>query len=128
MRYLICFVLMAALGSLTVTGAAQAQEEAEFTANREDIVRLLGQIPDYAPIREELMTLGFEGENLELAVSHAELVYRDPILAGHIADQVIAAFLDPDTAPMAGGLIWPLVERGKNALAKVVEFHKALSM
>lgn len=112
MRPLICLALVSALwiGASPLPG--YAQNTGDFEPNRADIVRLLGQIPDYAPIREELISLGFKDENLELAVSHAELVYRDPILAGHIADQVITAFLDPGNAQIAGGLIWPMVERG----------------
>lgn len=112
MRKLRGFTLATMLWITVGASFALAQDSAELTPNKQDIVRLLGQIPDYAPIREELMTFGFEGENLELAVAHAELVYRDPVLAGHVADQVIAAFFDPENAPMAGGLIWPLVERG----------------
>ncbi|MEM6578252.1 MAG: hypothetical protein AAF678_07155 [Pseudomonadota bacterium] len=117
MRFLISFAARFALWLLAATGPALAQSNGELTPNKSDIVRLLGQIPDFAPIREELMALGFEGENLELAVAHAELVYRDPVLAGHVADQVIAAFLDPENVPLAGGLIWPLVERGLGHLS-----------
>ncbi|MEM7074902.1 MAG: hypothetical protein AAF484_07435 [Pseudomonadota bacterium] len=94
------------------SASAVAQAQSEITPNRDDIIRLLGQIPDVAPIREELQELGYEGENLDLAVAQAELVYRDPVLAGFIADQVIVAFLEPERVGEAGGLLWPLVERG----------------
>ena len=100
MRILTLFVTLA---FLAFGGHSLAQDDIELKPNRADIVRLLGQVPDFAPIREELTALGFEGENLELAVAHAELVYRDPVLAGHVADQVIAAFLDPETVAIAGG-------------------------
>ncbi|MEM9844277.1 MAG: hypothetical protein AAF965_05710 [Pseudomonadota bacterium] len=116
MRFLISIVLMTALWT-SASALADAQEREEIKPNRADIIRLLGQIPDFAPIREELIALGFEGENLELAVAHAELVYRDPVLAGHVADQVIAAFLDPESVPATGGLIWPLVELGLGHLS-----------
>ncbi len=112
MRFLISFAILATLWWSAGMGFALAQDRDELKPNKADIVRLLGQIPDFAPIREELIALGFEGENLELAVAHAELVYRDPVLAGHVADQVIAAYFDPENVTMAGGLIWPLVERG----------------
>ncbi|MEM6481410.1 MAG: hypothetical protein AAF681_06150 [Pseudomonadota bacterium] len=123
-RLLICLALMSAFWIGAGTRPGLAQDAGEFEPNRADIVRLLGEVPDYAPIREELIALGFEGENLELAVSHAELVYRDPVLAGHVADQVISAFLDPGNAQVAGGLIWPMVERGLGHLnARELRFY-----
>lgn len=87
-------------------------QETDIKADRAEIIRLLGQLPDITPIREELQAVGFKGANLELAVKQAELIYRDPVLAGHVADQVIAAFEAPQTVSAAGGLMWPLVERG----------------
>lgn len=117
MRHVLAFAMLTLLvlaqgASQTKAQQTSAQQSADVIPNRADIVRLLGEIPNFAPIREELIGFGFEGENLELAVAHAELVYRDPVLAGHIADQVIAAYFDPQNASVAGGLIWPMVERG----------------
>lgn len=105
-------VLALLLWLVTAGTVWAAPQDEEITANRADIIRLLGELPDIAPIREELRAVGFRGANLELAVKQAELIYRDPILAGHVADQVIAAFQTPQSVQAAGGLMWPLVERG----------------
>lgn len=99
------------------TGLAAQQQDRAPVVNRADIIRILGQIPDIAPIREELVALGFRGENLELAVKQSETIYRDPLIAGYIADQVIAAYETPQSATAAGGLIWPLIERGLGHLS-----------
>jgi len=105
-------VLTTLLWLLMASAVWAAPQEAEIKPDRAEIIRLLGQLPDIAPIREELHAVGFRGANLELAVKQAELIYRDPLLAGYVADQVIAAFEAPQTAQAAGGLMWPLVERG----------------
>ena len=96
---------------LACTGLAAAQEKTTGS-ERQEVIRLLGQLPDIAPIREDLRLLGFSGENLELAVSQAELFYRDPVIAGYVADQIIAAFEDPTAVRVSDGLMWPLIERG----------------
>lgn len=100
------------LGLLLAGLPALAQQEAAPTANRADIIRLLGELPDYADFRAEMRALGFRGEKLDLAVEHAELIYRDPVIAGYVADRVISAYETPDTGAEARGLIWPLIERG----------------
>lgn len=111
--------LLALLAWLMFAGTGLAAQQADTSppVKRSDIIRLLGQIPDIAPIREELMALGFRGENLELAVKQSETIYRDPLIAGHIADRVIAAYETPRGVAQAGGLVWPLIERGLGHLS-----------
>ena len=111
--------LIALLAWLVLAGTGLAAQPSQDSppVSRADIIRLLGQIPDIAPIREELRALGFKGENLELAVRQSETIYRDPLIAGHIADRVIAAYGTPMGAAEAGGLVWPLIERGLGHLS-----------
>lgn len=92
-------------------GVSSAQTP-EVKADRNEIIRLLGQLPELAPIRQDLRALGYRGANLELAVKQAELLYRDPVIAGYVADRVIAAFEAPQSVSAADGLLWPLVQRG----------------
>lgn len=94
---------------LPVAGVATAQD-ASF--RKSDIVRLLGQLPEITPIRGDMAALGFEGEKLDLAVAQIERMLRDPLIAGNIADRVIAASRPSVRSVEAGGLFWPLVDRG----------------
>lgn len=97
-------------------GSALAQDS-KPQSERQEVIRLLGQLPDIAPIREDLKGLGFRGENLKLAIRQAELLYRDPVIAGYVADKVIAAFEDPTNVSVSDGLMWPLIERGLGHLS-----------
>ena len=87
-------------------------ESAQVPVSKADIVRFLGQMPEIAPIREEMQRLGFRDENLELAVEHAGSFYTDPKIAGYIADRVLGAYSKSPTQAEADGLIWPLIRRG----------------
>lgn len=114
-RFLFCFrVLALGLSCLLPALPAFAQPGQMDQANvlRAEIIRLLGALPDYADFHSEMRALGFRGEKLDLAVAHAELIYRDPVIAGHVADRVIAAYGMPESGAEARGLIWPLIERG----------------
>lgn len=102
---------MAALTLLPGVGATQ-----ETVVRKSDVVRLLGQLPEFAPIREDMRALGFEGEKLDLAVAQIERMLRDPLIASNIADRVIAARLPNVDTVEAGGLFWPLVDRGLGRL------------
>jgi len=112
LRFLALFVWLTLAG----TGCVLAQER-DTEAERQEVIRLLGQLPDIAPIRQDLRLLGFRGENLDLAVDQAELLYRDPVIAGYVADQIIAAFEDPTAVRVSDGLMWPLIERGLGHLS-----------
>lgn len=112
MRLIAFFTWLMLVGTVSV--AAQSED---IKADRQEIIRLLGQLPDIAPIRQDLRALGFRGANLELAVKQAELLYRDPVIAGYVADRVIAAFEAPQSVQAADGLLWPLVERGLGHLS-----------
>lgn len=114
-RFLLCLRGLAlGLSCLVPALPALAQPEQADPANapRSEIIRLLGALPDYADFRTEMRALGFRGEKLDLAVAHAELIYRDPVIAGYVADRVIAAYVAPATGAQARGLIGPLIERG----------------
>lgn len=68
---------------------------------------------ELVPIEADFRRLGFEGENLALAVAQYRRVFADRQIAEYVADRLIAARLG--TLPMAlatGGLMGPLIERG----------------
>lgn len=92
-----------------MSGGAEAQEQ---TVRKSDLVRLLGQLPEYTPIRRDMKALGFRGEKLDLAVAQIEKMLNDPMIAGNIADRVLAAQQPTVQSVEAGGLFWPLVDRG----------------
>lgn len=96
---------------LPIAGPVVAQTT-QPALDRAQMIRMMAQIPELAPIRQDLMELGFRGENLELAVHQTEMFYTDPVIAGFIADQVIALYRDPPKVREAQGLFWPLVDRG----------------
>ncbi|WP_135504353.1 hypothetical protein [Roseovarius aestuariivivens] len=105
-------IVLTVLICLSLVAPLQAQESDAPRATRADVIRLLGELPDYADFRAEMYALGFRGEKLDLAVAQAELVYRDPVIAGYVADRVMAAFDAPETVTEARGLVWPLIQRG----------------
>ncbi|WP_306114609.1 hypothetical protein [Roseovarius sp. MMSF_3305] len=106
-------VCVVATALVTLPGPGHAQD---VTVRKSDIVRILGQLPEFTPIREDMRALGFEGEKLDLAVAQIERMLRDPLIASNIADRVIAARLPNVDTVEAGGLFWPLVDRGLGRL------------
>lgn len=93
-------------------------QSAEITANRSDVIRLLGEIPDFSLIRKDYEALGYSGEKLDLAVEQAGLLYRDPVLAGYLADRLIAAYQSPESVDRnSGGLVIGLIRRGLGHLS-----------
>ena len=102
------------LAGVFALGPVAAQE---VTVRKSDIVRLLGELPNLSPIREDMAALGFRGEKLDLAVDQITRMLRDPLIADNIAERVIAA-RDPSIGSVeAGGLFWPLVDRGLGHLS-----------
>ncbi|WP_339106820.1 hypothetical protein [Roseovarius rhodophyticola] len=102
---------------LGVVSPAHAQTP-EVTANRSDVIRLLGEIPNFTVIRQEYEALGYSGEKLDLAVEQAGLLYRDPVLAGYLADRLIAAYQSPESVDRnSGGLVIGLIRRGLGHLS-----------
>ncbi len=96
--------------------AAASQTSGQVRVNRADMIRMLGELPGVLPFRRDLTRLGFRGQNLELAVTHAGSFYKDPTIAGYVADRVIAAYTNPTFEVAPQGLIWPLIERGMGHL------------
>lgn len=107
MRLVTIFILI-----LGMSFPVAAQESLDLSKRRDEVIEILNQIPDFAPLRQELQSAGFKGENLELAITQSQLMYRDPVLSGYLADELIKGFLDPSSIRPRRGLIWPLVERG----------------
>ncbi|MFD0858676.1 hypothetical protein [Roseovarius aquimarinus] len=108
--------------ALAVSAAAplalEAQEtpndaQAAQTVSRADIIRLLGRLHEDGAVRADLTRLGFAGEKLELATRHAADMLRDPIIAGYVADRVLAV-RDGTAVPVgrAQGLLWGVIDRG----------------
>ena len=89
----------------------------EGTVRKSDIVRLLGELPSFSPIREDMQALGFKGEKLEMAVEQITRMLQDPLIANNIAERVIAARNPSLQSVEAGGLFWPLVDRGLGHLS-----------
>lgn len=104
--FLTCVFLGAAcFGSLSI---AQSTEP-----KRADIIRLIGQMPEFSQTREQLIRQGFRGENLAVAEEHARLILNDPAIAGYMADRVLALYSGNLPAESAAeGLIGPLYVSG----------------
>ena len=99
-----------------ICGSQAMAQTTTIKVNRAEMIRILGELPSAMPIRRDMEDLGFSGENLELAVTQASSFYKDPTIAGHIADQVIAAYTNPSFQVETQGLIWPMVARGMGHL------------
>lgn len=104
---LIALLLVLLIGT---TGPLAAQQP---EPNREDIIRLLGRMDEFVPVEQQFRSMGFEGENLALALAQYRRVFADRQIAEYMADRLIAAGTGRiPPAFVAGGLIGPLVERG----------------
>ncbi len=102
---IVLLCLMLGLG-----GMAAAQDS---PATREDIIELMGQLPDMSGMRERLTAQGFSGEKLALAEEHERRLMTDKAVTGYIADRLIAVYdgnLPRAWAPQ--GLIAPLFDNG----------------
>jgi hypothetical protein len=77
-----------------------------------ELVRFLAQVPEVVPIEADLRRLGFRGENLALAVAQTAGFYRDPVVAGYMAEQILNVYEGRPAPNLTDGLIWPMVERG----------------
>jgi hypothetical protein len=110
---LMCAVTSAAFLVAAMPDAARAQATAQQEVSRADLIRLLGRLHEDAPVRANLAALGFAGEKLDLAVQHAADMLRDPAIAGHVADRVLA-IRDGGSVPMARarGLLWSVIDQG----------------
>jgi len=92
-------------------GAATAR--AAQSVSRADLIRLLGRLHEDGAVRADLAALGFAGEKLDLATEHAASMLRDPVIAGYIADRVLAV-RDGAIVPVARaqGLLWSVIDEG----------------
>ena len=90
-----------------VAGAAQ-----DGNVRKSDLVRLLGELHSFTTIRQDMYALGFRGEKLDLAEAQIIRMLQDPLIAGNIADRILAAKQTTVQSAQAGGLFWPLVDRG----------------
>ncbi|MBZ8117472.1 hypothetical protein KUD11_02305 [Roseovarius sp. LXJ103] len=104
----LCLTLCAALFA-----APQARAQGDPAATRSEIITLLGRIYEGEAMRGELEGLGFRGQNLSLAMGQVQRIMRDPVVAGHIADRVLAV-QSGASIPMSQsqGLLWGLVDQG----------------
>lgn len=101
-----------ATGPSRAQGAAP-QVAAQDSVSRADLTRLLGRLHEEETVRKDLTALGFAGEKLELATQHAANMLRDPVIAGYVADQVLALRAGgrvPIT--QAEGLLWGVIDQG----------------
>lgn len=92
---------------------AQDAPNAAQSVSRADLIRLLGRLHEDSAVRADLAALGFAGEKLDLAVQHARDMLQDPIIAGYIADRVLA-LRDGAAVPAARaqGLLWSVIDEG----------------
>lgn len=107
-RFLMICGLMLALATPPVAATSEV--------DRADIMRLLSRLFTGVEMREDLQSLGFRGEKLDIAMAHIGRTMSDPVVSGFIADQVLAA--QAGTADMAGanGVLWQLIDRGAGHL------------
>ena len=115
-RLLYLFLILLSVSVMAGLPHGLSAQNPAVNVNRAEMIRILGELPSAMPIREDLQRQGFSGENLELAVTQAGSFYKDPTIAGFIADQVIAAYTDPSFEVVPQGLIWPIVARGMGHL------------
>lgn len=120
-KHLIAFVF---LTFATVAGPGVAQSAKD---SRAQIIELLGRLPEIAPVRDQLIAQGFRGEKLALAEEHSRLMMNDKLVAGYIADRLIA-FYDGDLSAGVAteGLIAPLYDSGIThlGLSEMRFFHQ----
>lgn len=110
-----------------MAGPVQAQTAGNAPPNKEDIVQLLLRMDEFVPIEQEFIALGFEGENLELAMAQHRRVFGDRDIANYIAERVLSAYAGTvPSASEAGGLLGPLIDRGIGHLnaTDLVFFYK----
>lgn len=110
------FLLILCLLSWGTVPALPAAQEAAPQIGRADLVELLGRIFTGPEMRDELHSLGFRGEKLDLAMDHIRATMSDPVIAGHIADRVLEARIGAIPVAGANGLVWDLVDRGTGHL------------
>ncbi len=102
-----------ALPAVAATPAVAAAATAEAAVSRADLIRLLGRLHEEQAVRADLRKMGFKGENLDLATQHAADMLRDPIIAGYIADRVLALQSGADVPiARAQGLLWGVIDQG----------------
>ncbi|MDO5758394.1 MAG: hypothetical protein Q4P24_12990 [Rhodobacterales bacterium] len=117
LRAMACAFLMVA--PLTAAAPAYAggletsNEQAAGKVSRADLIRLLGRLHEEDKVRADLAQLGFKGENLDLATEHAANMLRDPVIAGYVADRVLAV-QSGAAVPIdrAQGLLWGVIDQG----------------
>ncbi|PVA09297.1 hypothetical protein DC366_14300 [Pelagivirga sediminicola] len=120
LRAALCALLVAAPWSGAAMAAASGGKTVQEAVSRADLIRLLGRLHEDETVRADLSKLGFKGENLELATQHAANMLRDPVIAGYIADRVMAVRAGT-SAPMARaqGLLWGVIDQGLGHLPLV---------
>ncbi len=93
--------------------AQTASAQSAGVVSRADLIRLLGRMHEEETVRADLRKLGFKGENLELATQHAANMLRDPVIAGYVADRVLAV-QSGSAVPIARaqGLLWGVIDQG----------------
>ncbi|MFX0546381.1 hypothetical protein ACEWPL_012635 [Roseovarius sp. S1116L3] len=110
----IAFLAMSCAGvSAPAAVAAQEAGQAAQSVSRGDLIQLLGRLHEDGEVRRDLAALGFAGEKLDLATQHAADMLRDPVIAGYIADRVLAV-RDGAAVPVtrAQGLLWSVIDEG----------------
>ena len=112
------------MGLSTLAGPSAAQSARD---SRDEIIDLLGRLPEIAPVRNQLIDQGFRGEKLALAEDHMRLMMNDKLIAGYIADRLIALYDGDLSGGVATeGLIAPLYDSGIThlPLAEMKFFHQ----
>jgi len=109
----ICMALAIPAPAMAQSAPNAGQPDTGQSVSRADLVNLLGRLHEDGEVRQDLAALGFAGEKLELAVRHAADMLSDPVIAGYIADRVLAV-RDNRTPPIARaqGLLWSVIDEG----------------
>lgn len=108
-------VLCLCLGLGMLGSAAEAQN---VKVTRDDLIELIGELPEMNGTRAYLEKQGFEGEKLQLGLEHERKLMNDKQVAGYIADRILAVYdgnLPSGWAPQ--GLLGPLFNNGYTHLS-----------
>lgn len=113
LRALVCALALITLPPIAGPARAGDTARAGHEVSRADLIRLLGRLHEDGAVRDDLRRLGFEGEKLDIATTHAAEMLRDPVIAGYIADRVLAVQAGRKVpVGRAQGLLWGVVDDG----------------
>ncbi len=104
---------------LAIFGSASFAVAQQPSVTRAELVELIGKLPELNDTKLSLQRQGFSGDKLALALDHENRMMRDKVIAGYIADRLLAlnnGNLPSGWAP--NGLVSPLFSSGYTNLSR----------